>query len=263
MPEGQSSPERGELLRKLDWSKLLEEALTMPGSMGNVYNRFYNYSFLNQIYLQLQGVREPINTYDRWKAMGRQVKKGSKAKAILRPLMRKSTNDDGEEVGVLTGFKFVSCLFTVSETEGDELPEVQPPQWRPDVALDELGIEEVPFEQLDGNIHGYSYERKMAVNPLAPDKLKTRFHELAHIVFGHTAPGKHSEYLSHRGVMEFQAEAVAYLAMHELEVEEPDSAAESRAYIQDWLSGATPDDSAIRGVFVAADQILRAGGQKQ
>jgi hypothetical protein len=30
-----------------------------------------------------------------------------------------------------------------------------------------------------------------------------------------------------RGVMEFQAEAVAYLAMHELTVDQPDSAAES------------------------------------
>jgi hypothetical protein len=68
-----------------------------------------------------------------------------------------------------------------------------------------------------------------------------------------------AEYPSHRGLMECQAEVVAYLAMHELEVEEPDSAAESRAYIQDWLSGASPDDIAIRAVFVATDQILRAG----
>jgi hypothetical protein len=47
--------------------------------------------------------------------------------------------------------------------------------------------------------------------------------------------------------------------MHKLEVEKPDSAAESRAYVQDWLSGATPDDTAIRAVFVTTDQILRAG----
>ena len=232
----------------------------MPGSLGNVYNRFYRYSFLNQMLLMLQGVQEPVNTLKRWNEMGRRVKKGSKAKAILRPIMRKSKNDDGEEVQVLTGFKFVNCLFGVSETEGDELPEVSPPGWRPDVALAALDIEEVPFDMLDGDIHGYSYERKLAVNPVAPDRLKTRFHELGHIVLGHTAPSKQAEYRTHRGVMEFQAEAVAYLAMHELEVEEPDSAAESRAYIQDWLSGDTPDDVAIRAVFVATDQILKAGG---
>jgi CRISPR/Cas system CSM-associated protein Csm2 small subunit len=39
----------------------------------------------------------------RWNEIGRRVKKGSKAKAILRPIMRKSENDDGEEVQVLTG----------------------------------------------------------------------------------------------------------------------------------------------------------------
>jgi hypothetical protein len=76
MPEGQSSPECGEQLGKLDWSKLLQDALTLPGSMGNVYNRFYRYSFLNTLLLQLQGVQEPVNTYNRWRDMGRQVKKG-------------------------------------------------------------------------------------------------------------------------------------------------------------------------------------------
>jgi hypothetical protein len=172
----------------------------------------------------------------------------------------KGTNDDGEEVQVLKGFKYVKCLFTLSETEGDDLPEVEPPEWRPDVALANLGVEEVPFEMIDGNVQGYSYERKLAVNSLAADRLETRFHELAHIILGHTVPGKHAEYIDHRGLMEFQAESVAYLAMHELEVEEEESAAESRAYIQDWLSGATPEDAAIRAVFVATDQILRAGG---
>jgi hypothetical protein len=157
------------------------------------------------------------------------------------------------------GGKAVWSLKVSGETEGDELPEVTPPDWNPATALVALDIEEVPFEHLDGNIAGYSYERKRAINPVAPDKLKTRFHELGHILLDRTAPGKHAEYLSHRGIFEFQAEAVAYLAMHELEVEEPDSAAESRAYIQDWLSGATPDDASIRAVFVATGQVLKAG----
>lgn len=105
-----------------------------------------------------------------------------------------------------------------------------------------------------------SYERKMAINPLAPDKLMPRFHEIAHIVLGHMARDKHAKYVAYRSLFEFQAEAVAYLAMHELGVEEPESAAESRAYIPDWLAGDAPsDDSAIRAVFVATDLILRLG----
>src|SRR5687767_10892277 len=101
------SPSRPEVLQqpsqKIEWTRLLNEALTVPGSLGNTYNRFYRYSFLNQMLLMLQGVQEPVNTLKRWNDMGRRVKKGSKAKAILRPIMRKSENDDGEEVQVLTG----------------------------------------------------------------------------------------------------------------------------------------------------------------
>jgi hypothetical protein len=31
--------------------------------MQGIYDRFYNYSFLNQVYLRLQGVAEPVATY--------------------------------------------------------------------------------------------------------------------------------------------------------------------------------------------------------
>lgn len=39
--------------RAIDWQGLIDEALTAPGSIGNTYNRFYEYSFLNQIYLYM------------------------------------------------------------------------------------------------------------------------------------------------------------------------------------------------------------------
>jgi hypothetical protein len=166
--EAPLSPEQGELVRQLRWAELLNDALTMPGSLGITYNRFYNYSFLNIILLYLQGVNEPVATYKRWQEMGRQVKKGSKATSILRPIMRKETNDGGEEVQRLGGFKHVKCLFTVSETEGDELPEVAPPDWNPTAALAALDIEEVPFEHLDGNVAGYSIDRQFAINRSLP-----------------------------------------------------------------------------------------------
>ena len=39
----------------IDWRATLTEALNAPGSLGNTYTRFYNYSFLNQIRLMMQG----------------------------------------------------------------------------------------------------------------------------------------------------------------------------------------------------------------
>ena len=56
--------------RAIDWAKIIETALTAPGNVGNTYNRFYEYSFLNQMYLLMQGVHEPAATWARWKAIG-------------------------------------------------------------------------------------------------------------------------------------------------------------------------------------------------
>src|SRR6266567_831963 len=89
--------------RTIDWGKIIETALTTPGNVGNTYNRFYEYSFLNQIYLRMQGVQEPVATYKRWQAIGRQVLKGSKAKEIIRPVytraqVHKVQEQDGEAI---------------------------------------------------------------------------------------------------------------------------------------------------------------------
>ncbi|MFE7720129.1 ArdC-like ssDNA-binding domain-containing protein [Nocardia rhizosphaerihabitans] len=246
---------------KLDWPNLMQEALTMPGGLGNTYNRFYQYSFNNQILLFLQGVTEPVATYDRWKEMGRQVKKGSQAKSILRPIIRNELDDEGKEYKRLTGFKFVRCLFTASETVGDELEPYEPPEWSKERALGNLAIREVPFVGLNGNVQGYSKDREVAISPVAKDPFPTLLHEIGHIALGHTSKEGMAEYSTHnrRGLMEFQAESVSYLAGHELGAYSESVAAESRDYIQSWLKDAKPSDTDIRQVFGATDRILKAG----
>jgi hypothetical protein len=42
----------------IDWRATLTEALNAPGALDDTYTRFYNYSFLNQIRLMMQGVCE-------------------------------------------------------------------------------------------------------------------------------------------------------------------------------------------------------------
>jgi antirestriction protein ArdC len=63
--------------REIEWQKLLDEALETPGNVGDTYRRFYDYSFLNCLYLQLQGARGPVATYNRWQELGRQVRRGN------------------------------------------------------------------------------------------------------------------------------------------------------------------------------------------
>lgn len=159
----------------------------------------------------------------------------------------------------MVGFKAVRCIFTLSDTKGGELPPTQLPGWDFDTALKELNIRLVPFRELDGNVQGYSSGRDIAINPVAVNPAKTRMHEIGHVVLFHTIPASINEYATHRGIMEFQAESTAYLAMHELGQLDETTAMHSRGYIKDWLLDERPPDKAIRQVFTATDRILKAG----
>src|ERR1700680_3979492 len=43
--------EKSPAQRAIDWGKIIETTLDMPGNVGNAYNRFYNYSYANQTLL--------------------------------------------------------------------------------------------------------------------------------------------------------------------------------------------------------------------
>lgn len=256
-----TNPETTTTKRDIDWQRLIEVALDTPGSLGDVYNRFYEYSFLNQMFLRMQGVQEPVATYKRWQAIGRQVLRGSKAHAVIRPIVIDKKNEAGEVEDRLHRFKLVRCLFGVSQTDGDDLPPAEPRGWDLNRAMAALDIERVPFTLLNGNIQGFSVGRELAINPVAADPLRTTFHELGHIVLGHTAlkPEAVEDYREHRGIKEFQAEATAHLALNETGNLSAEAAAHSRGYIQHWLAEERPSDGVIRAVFAATGAILKAG----
>jgi hypothetical protein len=94
----------------------------------------------------------------------------------------------------------------------------------------------VPFNSLNGNIQGYSSGVEIAINPVAVHPEKTLFHELGHVILGHTLPHTLGDYQAHRGIIEFQAEAIAYLAMHELGLLDEETSTASRGYVQEWLN---------------------------
>src|SRR5262249_42748891 len=155
---------------------------------------------------------EPVASASRWKSLGREVTNWKERKEVIVPQFTKeppppapedeSIEEKRERVARLIGFKVVWAVFPLSATDGPEVPSQATPGWELQKALDKLGIREIPFESLDGNMQGYSRGLEMAINPVAVDGRKTRFHEIAHIIGGHTLAGMHQKYLDHRGQME-------------------------------------------------------------
>ncbi len=259
---------------KLDWPQLMGEALTAPGNLGQTYSRFHDYSLTNEMLFFMQGIHEPVASRSTWLTLGRTLIAGHKPKKVIVPVLvnESAPREEGQEsdaeetpeekkerVARLIGFKLVHAVFALSDTEGPDIPEKPILGWDWQTALAKFGIQEAPFHHTNGNLQGYSHHLEYAINPVAVNPTKTRFHELAHILLGHTLEHRYEEYQTHRGIMEFQAEAVSYLAMNELDIMDEETASTSRAYIKHWLKDEQPPDQAIRQVFTVADRIIRAG----
>jgi hypothetical protein len=258
----------------IDWTETLNEAFSAPGFLGDTYTRFHNYSFLNQIRLMMQGVNEPCAPYKVWQSLGRQVRAGASAKYVRAPSTRRKTDTDELDDPVLdergkpvkrdvhTGrFHWRKSAFGYSDTDGPELEFPELPEWNMDAALHALGIRRVPFDEINGNIQGYSREvdgqRAIAINPVAQYPGKTLMHELAHIVLGHCKDLAQGSPCG-RELAEGEAESTAYILGKQTGMTQWDPA-ESRAYIQTWMAGRELEKSSVQRIFAAVDTILRAG----
>jgi hypothetical protein len=167
---------------------------------------------------------------------------------------------EGEMEITFKRFVFRRNWFMLAQTDGAEYVPPAIPAWNRERALSTLGVEEIRFEHLSGNVQGYAKGRQIAINPLAAMPAKTTFHELAHIELGHTAEAVHDSETLPRSLREVEAEAVALLCLESLGME---GAEYCRGYIQNWLAGAEiPERSAMR-IFSAADRILKAGIERQ
>jgi hypothetical protein len=100
---------------------------------------------------------------------------------------------------------------------------------------------------------------ELAVSPIAGDRLKTLIHEAGHIALGHTLGHRWEEYRHPRGIMEYQAETVAYLVLNLMGVMDEQTARYSRGYTRHWLRDEKPPEQAVRQVLTVADRIWRAG----
>src|SRR5579859_5507564 len=83
---------------RVDWPRLLDEALTTPGNLTGVYDRFHDYSLTNMLLFRMQGIHEPVASYSRWQSLGRHVLKGSHAKDVIVPVLIKGEPEPEEDI---------------------------------------------------------------------------------------------------------------------------------------------------------------------
>lgn len=250
-----------------NFSQLLEQALTEPGQIHSAYNAFHGYSLGNRLLSLVQcterGIQPgPLATFQQWKERGRYVRKGEKALTLCQPVTCKRRREDDADPDAreahFTRFIFRPRWFVLAQTDGQSFERPAPADWDRVRALAQLQITEEPFSAMDGNCQGYAKARTIAVSPVAALPLKTTFHELAHVILGHTAEAALTDdERTPRSLREVEAEAVAMLCCAALDLPGIEF---SRGYIQHWHQSGQPipERSAAR-IFKAADTILRAG----
>ncbi len=251
------------------FADLLHSAVTEPGTISTAYRQFHTYSLGNQLLAWSQCLaREiapgPLATYPKWRELGRHVRKGEKAIVLCQPVTVKRTGEAGgatdatDDAEMFTRFVYRPHWFVLAQTEGEDLAPATIPGWDRAKALAALGITQADFDIADGNVMGVARGRSIAISPLNPMPHKTVFHELAHVLLGHTSEGEQSDGdRVPRSLRECEAEAVALLCCAALDLPGVECA---RGYIQSWwgAGNSIPERSAQR-ILKVADQILKAG----
>jgi hypothetical protein len=244
------------------FATMLETAVSEPGIISRAYSAFHGFSLGNQILAAIQCHERgltvgPLATYDGWKAKGRQVMRGQKALALWRPITVKRRGDEtDEQPAMVTRFVLRPFWFTLAQTDGQAIEPAASPAWDRTRALAALQIDEIAFDMPDGNVQGYARGRAIAVSPIAAMPHKTTFHELAHVMLGHTDQTAHDGADLPQNLREAEAESVALLCLESLGLPGSEFA---RGYVQHWLRGARIPDTSAGRIFKAADAILRAG----
>jgi antirestriction protein ArdC len=252
----------------IKFSDLLKEAVSEPGIVSAAYSQFYQYSLGNQItaYFECKARNltvGPIATYKKWQSLGRQVKKGEKAIALCMPITvprkkAKAEDLDASNKEFATIFVWRNNWFTLAQTEGEDYKQEETPvNFDLKNVISENEIEQISFEETNGNVMGYAIKNTFAVNPLNKHAFKTSLHEIAHILLGHTDKGKvtDEERLS-RAEREVEAESVAYIVGS---IVGDDHLEESRGYIQNWLGSTEISEKSAKKIFRVAEQILKSG----
>ena len=207
-------------------------------------SHFHNYSWSNCMLIALQMPQATfVAGFRRWLQMGRHVRKAEKGIGIMAPLVyRRRENADGTATSTddksdangksVRGFKIVH-VFDISQTEGDDLPQLAGIAGDPGELLSSLeelirsnGIT-LQDETLPPGVKGVSRKGEIAIAEGLPaaERFAVLAHELAH-EWMHDE--EHRKTLQ-KTVRETEAEAVAYVVCRSFGL---DCSTRSSDYIQ-------------------------------
>lgn len=185
--------------------------------------KFHSYSPSNNFLIRTQCPHAThVAGYDKWKELGRQVRRGEKGISIFRPIIKTRlvdvTNENGEteqkELKRPSGFS-IGKVFDISQTDGDEIPSTAPITGDPgeylprlEALVDKYSIE-LSYENLPGGALGMSTGGRIRVRPDLdpPTTFAVLAHELAHELL-HKGERRNE---TDRTVRETEAEAVSFV----------------------------------------------------
>lgn len=194
--------------------------------------RFHRYSPRNVMLISMQRPDAThVAGFGTWRSLGRQVRKGERAIAILAPKV--VPDEDGQRQ--VRGFRWVN-VFDISQTEGDDLPAPvrildgdDAGRLRESLGAVASGLGlTVTEEDLAPGVNGELRwaTATIVVAPANPglQRAKTIAHELGHFLLHRHEPD--------RARAEIEAEAVAFVVLASLGV---DSSAYSAGYLSSWI----------------------------
>ncbi|GMA59470.1 antirestriction protein ArdC [Alicyclobacillus sacchari] len=252
------------LLDTEEWRKFLQFQAT-----------FHKYSFANTLLISIQQPNATwVAGYNRWKALGRFVKKGEHGIEIFAPLLKKQTNkadptkeesgetpQEEENKRILYGYRVV-YVFDVSQTDGKPLPSVESPkiltgeshlytklQQACPFPVDEVGS----LGGANGKFNLFTHQIEIVHALPVAHKAKTLIHEWAHGLLHSNGPVD----AMRKPFIELEAESTAFVVAQALGLDTSDY---SFSYIAGWSGKDALAALKACGTRIqqAADQILKA-----
>jgi hypothetical protein len=246
---------RPELVEKLTEGILRLTSLDEWRHFLDYQSVFHSYSFGNVLLIAAQCPHATrVAGFRAWQRVNRFVRKGEKALWVLAPMVYKNTEATDDDERVIRGFKYVP-VFDVSQTEGEELPNVCNRLSGDDPSglflrlvsvAQSIGFT-VEDAELPGSVNGdctHSVRRiRIDVTNSPAQRVKTLAHELAHAMLHET--------FQDLSLAELEAESTAYIVCQSLGLETSDY---SFGYVATWSGSG---DEAITRIKASGERIQK------